>query len=294
MNLSMRKYLSYVAPLLLGAVVYTNPLYCADTDYKQEQIKISVGSNLIEVISRRTLVDRAVPDHYSIQKMFDGNKATAWVTHFNENPTGEELEEGLFKIVFEPSIYLKSVSIKNGCQLSERLFYANERVKQFDIDKGIIGGRSYPMPKTVELKDGLEEQEISLTKGWADSINLFPTRELVFNVRDIFKGKRYKDLCVSEMKFNYATKSNYSPRMPWKVLKDLISKNSIKVNRGWDWNESYKKDDTLFVDLLYYVLERNKDAYALFDTYTPLSVADSEAMNNIYRKAVSEFLENKK
>ena len=279
----MEKLFMSLIIMLLGFYV---PFAMADGVYKEEKVVIK-SEPWIEADSARTLVDGSNINRYSIRNLFDNDKTTAWVTKFDkESPY---LDGGLFKLTFKAPVFVKSIIIINGYQKTERLYYTNQRVKTLNIEKVLIGGRSLPLENTVTLKDGMGAQAISLRSGWTQSINLFKTKALIFNVLDIYAGSKYQDLCISGITVNYAENIEYSPSVSWKELQEVIDKNSVKKGNGWDWEGLTLNDYKYFNDLLYYVLVGNKDAYLLFSAYTPEGVAQSEAMT-LYKKAVEESL----
>src|SRR6266496_361003 len=260
----------------------------AQSSYKEEKLLVKGGPSRIEAISRSTRVEGPNPDRYSIRNLFDNDNTTPWVTKYDKKSAYSD--DGLFKFVFETPVYLRSITIRNGCQRTASLFHANQRVKTLGIEKVVIGGRSFSLEASVTLKDTPNPQEISLREGWTSSINLFKTKELIFNVEDIYEGTKYQDLCISEMTVNYSSGIEYSPSVPWKQLQELIDKNSKKRGNGWDWANLVQNNHRLFNDLLYYTLTGNKEAYLRFRTYSPEGTGQSAGMANIYRNAVKESL----
>src|SRR5438046_1341337 len=177
------------ALVLISGVLGCFAAVCwAQSSYKQEKFSLKSGPSRIEVISRSTLIERSDPDRYSVKNLFDNDKTTPWVTKYDKKSAYSD--DGLFKFVFETPVYFKSITIRNGCQRTESLFHANQRVKTLGIEKVLIGGRSFPLETSVTLKDTPKPQEISLQRGWTSSINLFRTKELIFNVEDIYEGTK--------------------------------------------------------------------------------------------------------
>ena len=160
----------------------------------------------------------------------------------------------------------------------------------FYINKVITGEPSYPLESSVALKDIMGEQSFSLQKGWTDSVNLFKTKELIFNVFEIYNGNKYNDLCISELKIKFSNKPSYKPSVAWPDLRLLIDQNKIKTTGGWFWNGLNKNNYKLFNDLLFHVLTNNKEAYQYFQSYRPTGVGSSEMMDFLYREAVEESL----
>jgi hypothetical protein len=274
------------ASLIIILFVFFVPFAMADGVYKEEKLLIK-GQPWIEVDSARTLVDGSNVNRYSIRNLLDNDKTTVWVTKFDkESPY---LDGGLFKLTFKTPVFVRSITIMNGYQRTERLFYANQRVKTLDIEKVLIGGRSFPLENTITLKDRMGAQEVSLRSGWTQSINLFRTKALIFNVLGIYGGSKYQDLCISGITVNYAENIEYTPSVSWKKLRELIDKKSVKKGNGWDWEGLTLNNFRYFNDLLYYALGGNKAANFLFNAYTPEGVAQSEAMT-LYKKALEESL----
>lgn len=255
--------------------------------YITEKIFLQQDSVLIGLVSDATLVDITQKNNYTIKNLFDKNLDTAWVTKYEESFAYRD--NGLFKLVFKQPVYVKSLTITNGCQKSSKLFYANQRMKDLMIEKVLVGGRSLPLQNTIKIDDRIGSQEISLIDGWTDAVNFFMVKEIIFNVLDIYKGTKYQDLCISEMTINYAKGINYTPSLLSNDLFKLIEKNKNKINETrWDWAGLYDNNYKLFNDLLYYAVIGNKDALKYFETYTPEGVGQSEAMINIYKNSLKE------
>jgi hypothetical protein len=192
---------------------YLNTVHAADNrNYAHESVDVKFMMVSAKVLSQRTLIDRTEPTRYSVKNLFDGNKASAWVTKYDEKDVKMlSSDSGLLKIIFQEPVYVKSLTISNGYQKTKDLYRANQRVKDLYIEKVLPGGRTYPLDNTVQLKDSLEDQEISLTTGWTQSINLFKTKEIIINVLDVYPGTKSDDLCISEMKINLMDHSEYAP-----------------------------------------------------------------------------------
>lgn len=278
--------------LVVVIVGWLSPTYTAGNKYyKKESVKVIIADVSAKVSTLKTLVDRPPEWSYSVKNLFDGNKASAWCTKFNKEDENMSVsDEGFLKIYFQKPVYIKSIKIWNGYQKTKELYNANHRVKDLYIEKVLAGGRTYPLDNKVQLKDSMDAQEISMSEGWTQSINLFRTKELIFDILDIYSGSKYDDLCISEMQINISKDINYFPSITWQDLKKLIDAGRIKNNSGWSWSGLNEDSYRLFNDLLYYVLTGNKEAYFYFDSYRPAGSGDSEAMKNIFRPAVSAEL----
>jgi tetratricopeptide (TPR) repeat protein len=117
---------------------------------------------------------------YSVRNLFDGDRQTAWVPD-NEDPIGEWIS-----IRLEKTGSLSGITVNNGYNKSTELFYANSRVRVLRIE--------YPDGSNtkITLEDKMGPQKISLRKSKVDSIR--------FYIEDIYKGTKYPDLCISELK----------------------------------------------------------------------------------------------
>lgn len=99
-------------------------------------------------------------------------------------------------------------------------------------------------------------------------------------------------MCLSGIKFTYYDKIPYCPTVSWEKLDKTINQQKTIINNTWDWNGLYDDNYRFFNDFLYYVLKRNIEANALFDTFSPTGAAHSESVEYLYRKAVRSSLEN--
>lgn len=273
--------------IILNILIYAE----AAQFYIKESIKgIKNDSLIFDIVSNKTLKNQK--NRYTINNLFDGKLETCWVTSI-DNISNQIYDDGIFKIIFKKPIYVDSLEIYNGYQKSQKLYYDNQRVKTIEVEKVIIGGRNYPLSNTFNLNDDPKGQTLSLTDEWTDTINLFKTKELIINISEYYKAKKYKDLCISEIKIKHKKKSDYTPSVSFAKLVSLINKNKKShpvKKKFWYWNELINNNYKLFNDFLYYVLADNVEAIKLFNSYMPLGAGESESMTNIYMKAVKESL----
>lgn len=277
--------------VMLVVFVCSTMVYGAEKKYVKEDVaKVGVAGVKARVRSGRTLVENADANRYSVKKLFDGNKNSVWCTRHNESDMEEMLSApGLLNISFQAPVYIKSITVMNGYQKTKELYHANQRVKNLIVEKIIMTKRSYPLNNDFQLRDSMGTQELSVTKGWTQSINLFKTKGLIFNVQDVYAGAKYQDLCISELRINVSDGIDYVPSVTWRTLKEAIDTNRTKRNGGWSWDGLNENRYQLFNDLLYYVMTGNNEAYLYFDKYDPEGAGSSESMTNLYKPAVNEY-----
>jgi len=259
-------------------------------NYFKETISVQDGSQRFQATARHTLVENGNSVKYSLRNLFDHNKKTAWVTKFDQGDY--DGAPGTFEIDFDRPVYVQSVTFQNGYQKSQRLYSANQRVKDLIVFK-VMSKKSAPLEVNMKLKDTMVPQRISALQTFGPVFQLFKTRKLIFVVESIYPGTQYTDLCLSGITIHYAKSMEYTPVKSWKELRALIELNKTKTfHGGWDWAEFGNASNypQAFNDFLYYVISGNKDAYALFRAYDPEGAAPSEDMNNYFRGAVEESL----
>lgn len=285
----MNQILKYLA--LLMAICCVFPAGAASTKrYIKETINVQDGGQSYQVTARQTLLDGGNATRYSIRNLFDHNIKTAWVTKFDQSDY--DSPTGTFEINFDRPVYVQRITIDNGYQKSQRLYSANQRVKEL-IVFNVLSKKSAPIEADLSMKDTMAPQHVSALKTWGQSFSLFRTRKLIFIVDSIYPGTHYSDLCISGITIHYAKGIEYSPAMSWNELKALVERNKKKTfHGGWDWAgfDNVEKYPQAFNDFLYYILKGNKEAYGLFRTYDPESVARSEDLKNFFKGAVEESL----
>ena len=276
--------------------LFISSAYGGDKNYIKEEIdNVRVAGTTAKVISHETLVEGGHRQQYSVINLFDGNRQTAWCTRYEADKEKRIVSEsGSLRLLFDTPVYVRSITIRNGYQKTPGIYAANQRVKELTIEKVITRERSYPLDDTVRIRDSMKEQEISLTAGWTQSVNLFKAWELIFTIQDFYRGTKYEDLCISELRVNVAKDSSYVPSVKWKKLKKLIDTRSTKRDQGWSWDGLNKINQRLFNDLLYYVLKNNRESYAYFSTYYPEGTGSSEGMTYLYIPAVKDHRRGKR
>jgi len=125
--------------------------------------------------------------NYSHENIWDKNPKTAWVEGNKEDGIGEFLEYGFFGK--EPTI--NSIGMINGYAKSVETYQNNNRVKTIRVSFGT--GESY----LFSLRDNeFQMQVFRLPKPIKD------VKLLRITIVDVYKGKKYRDTCISEIAFN--------------------------------------------------------------------------------------------
>lgn len=119
---------------------------------------------------------------YNADFLFDSRKEFGWAEGNENDGVGEEL---IFK--FSQPVRIKKLKIWNGYQRSDKHFSSNGRVKK--IGFGMPG-----KPTTHELPNQAEPVEIDLGETQEGS-------QFSLRVDEIYPGKSYKDLVLSEIRF---------------------------------------------------------------------------------------------
>jgi hypothetical protein len=138
---------------------------------------------------------------YSPDKAGDGDPATAWVEGKGDDGIGESIT-----VTFAPTMaggkiqgyyYVSKIGVINGLAANDELFEKNNRVKRARLEyvrSGQESGHEDVITKqVVDLRDTREMQYITLEKP-------VPMSSLKFTILDVYRGTRFRDTCVSEIK----------------------------------------------------------------------------------------------
>ena len=121
---------------------------------------------------------------YKVQNIIDNDLGTAWVEGKPNDGIGEWVE-----FHFDPVRNINSIGIINGYAKNNAIYKSNNRVKKIQIS--FNDGTSL----TAELKDNLMgAQKITLPKSKK-------TEKVRITILDVYKGAKYSDTCISEVKF---------------------------------------------------------------------------------------------
>ncbi|HYC85703.1 MAG TPA: hypothetical protein VEB86_10795 [Chryseosolibacter sp.] len=120
---------------------------------------------------------------YSPAQLFDSRREFVWAEGSDGNGENETLT---FK--FDNDQEVTAIKIWNGYQRSAKHFESNARIRSFDF--GLKNG-----PKvTYDISDTMEPVALTL----AESLR---GKEFELKIREVYPGKTYKDLVVSEILF---------------------------------------------------------------------------------------------
>ncbi|MCP4134607.1 MAG: hypothetical protein GY754_26775 [bacterium] len=120
---------------------------------------------------------------YNTDFLFDSRKEFGWVEGSEKSGTGESLT-----FSFNDSVTISKIKVWNGYLRSEKHFKSNERVKNFSF--GTSGGES----AKHTLSDSMDPQVVELAKP-------LKGKEFVLKIEDIYKGSKYTDCVISELRF---------------------------------------------------------------------------------------------
>ncbi|URD69699.1 NADase-type glycan-binding domain-containing protein [Leptospira borgpetersenii] len=214
----MRKF------IILNILIFASIFACED---KVRVLKKVWNENGGSIIASSTLSNQT-PKQYSIDNSGDANFQTAWCT--DKGPKGESIAfmgqtsaSGLGVSYHHLEEYLKNYKyeakflIHNGYGKSEETYYNNNRIKKAKLkvyeagmherDGGrkpyISKGPSLIAVKELEFGEKLGLQIFDLefdlkgrygVKGFSELKMLY-----VFEIVEVYKGKKYNDTCISEL-----------------------------------------------------------------------------------------------
>ncbi|MCL2144645.1 MAG: hypothetical protein FWH43_04030 [Endomicrobia bacterium] len=116
---------------------------------------------------------------YSPENLFDSQLDMAWSTEGKET---DGINQSV-TITFDSKEEIGGIIIWNGYQRSETHFKANGRVKKLDINGQIVQVNDAQGLQTILLPNKIKTDKITLT------------------IKEIFKGSKYKDVLMSELRF---------------------------------------------------------------------------------------------
>jgi hypothetical protein len=80
------------------------------------------------------------------------------------------------------------------------------------------------------------------------------------------------------------------PSMTWDQLFTTIKANRKIDGENWLWNDLMNPKHNYFADLLYYIVNGNKEAKRLFDKFKTQSTSEGESLDFIFRPAIKATL----
>lgn len=128
---------------------------------------------------------------YKVEQAFDGRVKTAWCVKGYENEW--------LKITIPESQYIQykgvmnvyRIVMYNGLCINENLYFSNNRIKTIKAE--FSGGES----RILRFKDGtLEEQKFRIN---------IKSRWVKLKVLEVYKGSKYNDTCISDIRFETTT-----------------------------------------------------------------------------------------
>ena len=120
---------------------------------------------------------------YGVYNLIDGDKTTTWT----EGVVGYGSNECV-TYKFDKEFVFHGISIKNGYQKSEELYYKNGRVNVLRIVDG-KGEEHY-----INVPDTEDRNNIDFDKPFSSDV-------VTVYIDSYFEGSRYEDTCMSELWF---------------------------------------------------------------------------------------------
>ncbi|MFZ1813710.1 MAG: caspase family protein [Rhizobiaceae bacterium] len=130
-----------------------------------------------------SILDPQFGNRYGVGNMLDADPATAWV----EGADGDGLNEGVV-VTFDGPLALKRVRIMNGYNKNQSIFTKNGRVRVLNMDTS--EGQNF----RLELADAQGWQSVELPE-------LKPMLWIALSIEDVYRGSRYSDTAISELRF---------------------------------------------------------------------------------------------
>ena len=118
---------------------------------------------------------------YYPENVLDGNRSTCWCEGVSGDGIGETLT-----ITTESSHSVSKVVIANGNLSSESSYYANNRIKEFEI----IFSDGTSLSATIS--------DSYTTQPFAISFDPKETTSITLRIVSVYSGSSYSDTCVSE------------------------------------------------------------------------------------------------
>jgi hypothetical protein len=175
--------------LLFLALVCIQLAWAQQTENKQNASPVYIWASSFVIESPEKY------GRYHPIRAFDGDPLTAW----NEGAEGAGIGEKL-DISFDETVTLDTIKIMPG-YFDQQWYYANNRVKKLTIIFHNLDMTVDRVIYTVQIhfSDEMKEQEIRLER----EINC---KYIEFRIDDVYKGNKYDDTCISEIKFYHNEK----------------------------------------------------------------------------------------
>jgi hypothetical protein len=201
-------------------------------------------------------------DEYVAQKLVDGRNDTCWAVNGNKNfGIGEKIY-----ITFDREYYIHSIDFLNGFRKNKELYFNNSRIERIKIT---INGNSNFI---FDLSDLVEHYDLPLDERLGDNYDEFKSfqnnpeifylnkkaKQLEIEILSVYKGKKYKDICLSEIKFEiYENKYKEETDNLLKKLPSILEDINLNNNIDQSTNSDYSLDSLLW-ELL---MNENRDDF---------------------------------
>ena len=215
---------------------------------------------------------------YGMHNLFDDDPTTAWAEGEKTDGNGVSLH------VLLPKNTL-GIYIINGYAKSETLFKANNRIKELQLSlskalpppAGMVTetGAQYQITPlkdlafSVVLKDSMEKQHINFSQTWNKLISE-ERMLLTLTISSIYKGTKYNDTCLSELKL---IQTKTSIEFSKKEDEVFLTKNGVKKSLLKDPEYTFQlveaTDDFVWLILIRMPAQnkgRTETEYLLFNT----------------------------
>jgi hypothetical protein len=224
-------------------------------------------------------------ENYHPNYIMDGDPKTAWVEGVSGSGAGESIKIHVSEVAKTTKLRVK---IKSGYQKSKGLFTQNARPKTIEL----IAHPSKEK-KSFTLKDAMGWQELSFEQ----KEGAFNTLEL--KVVDAYEGKKYTDLCISDVEIYATSTTKENAAFEKKKLDTLLAWKKERVTASKEWKA--QKTNTLPVAPGYQI---NDDTFSTkfsskssgemsdaIDTLSYLAIVLPEA--KVYAERAKAALESK-
>jgi hypothetical protein len=175
----------------------------------EQPVERRLHSNRIEASSFLWTDWNRFQENYHPSYIMDGDPKTAWVEGADSSGKGEWVRIHVSPVESASRIRLR---IRNGYHKSASLHAKNARAKRLAV-KALPGGRVH----AVDLADDMSWQEISFDQPPAR------VEAIELEVLDVFEGKKYTDLCISDVEVYVTGLTVENPAFEKAKLDELLA-----------------------------------------------------------------------
>ncbi len=174
------------------------PLYGKNNNEQNIEIEKIHSTRLSPVLD-----EWKFPGRYSPLNAFDGNKKTCYAVN---------REKFVFTITFKKRIIFDEIRIAAGLFANEKYYKFNNRVKEIKVKFYRLNKGTDPFRysenvfynKSYLLEDKKEYQSMKIGRDYDG--NYYYVKYLSFYCKSTYKGAKYNDTCVSDIRFFYKGK----------------------------------------------------------------------------------------